>query len=83
MIESGSPSPKYFSFDYGNIHFVAFTFEDLLDLDNNPDFGIQHKWIEQDLQKVNRAATPWVVAYAHRPLYCSDDDSNRCVEEAA
>lgn len=41
MIESGSTTPKYFSYDYGNIHFIAFTFEDFLDLDNNPDFGKQ------------------------------------------
>ena len=39
--ESDSRNPKYFSFDYGNVHFIAFTFEDLLDLDNNPAFGIQ------------------------------------------
>eukprot|EP00012_Vannella_robusta_P003642 CAMPEP_0206183734 /NCGR_PEP_ID=MMETSP0166-20121206/808_1 /ASSEMBLY_ACC=CAM_ASM_000260 /TAXON_ID=95228 /ORGANISM="Vannella robusta, Strain DIVA3 518/3/11/1/6" /LENGTH=240 /DNA_ID=CAMNT_0053598633 /DNA_START=110 /DNA_END=829 /DNA_ORIENTATION=- len=59
--ESGSYTTKYYSFDYGNIHFLGFTFEDFLDLDNNPEFGAQREWIIADLKEANenRHKTPW------------------------
>ena len=31
----------------------------------------QYAWLEQDLQKVNREKTPWVVIGGHRAMYTS------------
>mmetsp|Transcript_253 Transcript_253/g.750 ORF Transcript_253/g.750 Transcript_253/m.750 type:complete len:505 (+) Transcript_253:57-1571(+) len=69
---SGSNSNMYYSFDYGIVHFVAINTETIVDEGNvNPD---QIHWLEEDLLKANqnRDKTPWIVAYFHRPLYCSD-----------
>eukprot|EP00052_Salpingoeca_macrocollata_P034138 m.10592 g.10592 ORF g.10592 m.10592 type:complete len:478 (-) comp5998_c0_seq1:31-1464(-) len=75
---ASSPGPMQYSFDYGNIHFLGFNSEGFLGL--SPAFittdSAVYKWIEQDLSRVNRTRTPWVVAFGHRPLYCveSNDD---------
>ena len=34
----------------------------------------QYAWLERDLAGVDRARTPWVVLYGHRPMYCTNDD---------
>lgn len=31
----------------------------------------QYKWLQQDLAKVDRTKTPWVIAMSHRPMYSS------------
>lgn len=62
-----SGSPYWHSFDYGRVHFVAF------DIDQPWAAGsAQHAWVAADLAAVDRAATPWVVAYQHFPLMCSN-----------
>ena len=33
----------------------------------------QYAWLEADLAAVNRTATPWVIVYGHRSIYCSCD----------
>ncbi|KOO34193.1 ATPap18 pap18 [Chrysochromulina tobinii] len=38
----------------------------------------QLNFISADLAAVNRTRTPWVVAFAHRPVYCSTNDHNDC-----
>ena len=82
--ESGSPSALYHSFDYGHVHWVAYSCEkDLgLALDIKPG-GEQYTWLENDLKKAaaNRANVPWIVLFGHRPLYCSNT-GKRCTEEA-
>eukprot|EP00058_Branchiostoma_floridae_P014364 XP_002599852.1 hypothetical protein BRAFLDRAFT_95542 [Branchiostoma floridae] len=46
----------------------------------------QHRWLEQDLRTAdqNRARTPWILVFGHRPLYCSSAIfwSTRCTTEA-
>jgi len=83
--ESNSDTTKYWSFNYGNVHFLSYSFEVLEGFDNNPHFGAQHAWIEQDLQKANqtRDVQPWIVVFGHRPFYCTYEDPNRCEYEAA
>ncbi len=75
-LHSGMPSntSRFYSVDLGLIHFVA--------LDLNMYNGVdtcgedcrqaQLKWLEQDLAQVDREVTPWIVAMAHFPLYCSN-----------
>jgi len=40
----------------------------------------QFKWLEQDLINANqnRATTPWIITYGHRPMYCSNIDGDDC-----
>ena len=56
----GDNGEKWYSYDYGRVHFVA--------LDTESDYSTQMKWLDKDL-----AATklPWKVIYMHRPPYSS------------
>jgi acid phosphatase type 7 len=67
----------FYSFNVGRAHFIAFT----------PDFyyytqyGVhqirhQFEWLENDLMTAtrpsNRKERPWIIAFGHRPMYCSN-----------
>ena len=79
--ESGGIMNMFYSFNYGNVHFISFDSE--TDYPNAPlatryvlpcgGFGDQLKWLEQDLIKANEnsAERPWVLVAAHRPMYHS------------
>jgi len=64
----------FHSYDFGPAHFVAFSTEH--------DLNVQLDWIRRDLQKAaapaQRKAVPWIVMYAHKPLYCSTSDPYDC-----
>ena len=38
----------------------------------------QYSWLETDLAGVDRSATPWVLVYGHRPMYCTNNDRDDC-----
>ncbi|KAF6143997.1 hypothetical protein GIB67_017605 [Kingdonia uniflora] len=62
--ESGSNSNLYYSFEVPGVH--------VLMLGSYTDFSNgspQYKWLEEDLAKVNRNKTPWVIALVHAPWY--------------
>ncbi|GMH34491.1 hypothetical protein BSKO_02325 [Bryopsis sp. KO-2023] len=68
------PTPEgkhvyWYSFDFGPVHFLVFDTEDAF----SPG-SAQYKFIEQDLGKVDRSKTPWVIAIGHRPVYISSED---------
>jgi len=71
-------------FNYGNIHFIALDTESIYDI--TMFSNEQKEWLEKDLASVDRSATPWIIAYAHRPFYCSGvkecDDNPLVLEEA-
>jgi acid phosphatase type 7 len=58
----GDSGEKWYSFDYGRVHFVA--------LDTESDYQTQIDWLDKDL-----AATtlPWKIVYMHRPPYSSGE----------
>lgn len=62
-----SGTEDYYSYNYGNVHFLAL---DAYGLDNNQRMsdstGPQATWIKQDLL-ANKL--PWVIAYWHHPPY--------------
>ncbi|KAG7547734.1 Purple acid phosphatase-like N-terminal [Arabidopsis suecica] len=64
--ESGSNSNFYYSFDAGGVHFVMLGAY----VDYNHT-GAQYAWLKEDLSKVDRAVTPWLVATMHPPWYNS------------
>ncbi|GAM21950.1 hypothetical protein SAMD00019534_051250, partial [Acytostelium subglobosum LB1] len=67
-VSSGS---TWYSYDFNGIHYVSFSSEDTYS-----SGSAQWNWIESDL-KSYRAYNPtgWIVAWAHRPLYCSSKKS--------
>ena len=58
---------RYYSFDWGNAHFVALDSE-LYHGDDGGSPEEQKAWLERDLAST---AQRWKVAYLHRPLYSS------------
>jgi hypothetical protein len=77
---AGSPATRlYYSFNAGPVHFVAINTESNGDL---PGFfapgTAQYEWIAADLAAVDRAVTPWIVVFGHRPFYCAHKTSSSC-----
>jgi len=64
------------SFDVGGVHFVSFSTEHL----KSPFVDEQLAFLRADLTqaKMRRADVPWIVAYGHKPLYCSTEDYYDC-----
>ena len=76
---AGTPSgtEAYYSFDYGNIHFVCL---DSYDSSRSPS-GDMMTWLENDLMATEQ---PWIVAFWHHPPYTKgshDSDSEDQLEE--
>jgi len=65
-----SGTEAYYSFDYGNIHFVCL---DSHDSDRSPD-GAMLTWLRHDLAATKQ---DWIIAYFHHPPYTKGShDSN-------
>jgi hypothetical protein len=56
----GDNGEKWYSYDWGRIHFVA--------LDTEASYATQAAWLDDDLAAT---ALPWKVIYFHRPPYSS------------
>ncbi|KAK9160168.1 hypothetical protein Syun_006509 [Stephania yunnanensis] len=64
--ESGSQSSFYYSFNAGGIHFIM-----LGAYVNYNTTGAQYAWLREDLRRLDRSVTPWLVAAWHPPWYNS------------
>ena len=73
--EAPSGSSRYFSVDFGLIHFVALDLNLYYGVDpcGDPCKAAQLKWLKDDLAAANRnrAAVPWVIVMSHFPLFCT------------
>eukprot|EP00041_Stephanoeca_diplocostata_P011948 m.198369 g.198369 ORF g.198369 m.198369 type:complete len:437 (+) comp18745_c0_seq1:160-1470(+) len=84
VVGSGPLNRFYYSFNYGPVHFVVYSSEHPFD-----EGSEQWEFIKNDLEAASapaqRARTPWIIMWSHRPLYCSDLGTweERCVHEAA
>jgi len=60
------------------IHFIAYDTE--VFYSRPQDTGRQLQWLTQDLEQANkeRDIRPWIVAFGHRPMYCSNMDDDEC-----
>jgi predicted phosphodiesterase len=58
---------RYYSFDWGNAHFVALSSE-LYHGDGSDSPEEQKAWLERDLRETRQ---PWKIVYFHRPIYSS------------
>ena len=61
---SGSPNNFWYSFDTPLVHWIAFTAETWTM--SAQQLAAQAAWIAADVAKVDRAVTPWVVAFSHK-----------------
>jgi predicted phosphodiesterase len=70
-LQSGSQNELYYSFNYSMIHFIAIC----SDIDYSIG-GEQYNWLQSDLLAANqnREAQPWIVVFAHHPMYSSNDN---------
>ena len=60
---------RYYSFDWGNAHFVALNSE-LYHDDDSGSPKEQKAWLERDLRETRR---PWKIVFFHRPIYSSSN----------
>ena len=58
---------RYYSFDWGNAHFVALNSE-LYHGDHSYRPEEQKTWLDRDLKETRQ---PWKIVYFHRPIYSS------------
>ncbi|KIY91669.1 hypothetical protein MNEG_16295 [Monoraphidium neglectum] len=77
-----NPSPDnnlYYSWDVpGTAHFIALT--SYIPNDTFTVNTAQYKWLEADLKKFDRKATPWLIVYFHAPFVSSYEASFKQVE---
>ncbi|XP_071079882.1 acid phosphatase type 7-like isoform X1 [Haliotis cracherodii] len=75
----------FYSFDIGPAHIISLSTEYYYYLKYG--FGqllMQYEWLDQDLMKANlpenRAERPWIITMGHRPMYCSNNDTDDCTK---
>ncbi|KAK6182161.1 hypothetical protein SNE40_009905 [Patella caerulea] len=73
----------YYSFNVGPVHVISFSTEFYFFL----QYGLvqvprMYNWLENDLKVANlpenRAKQPWIITMGHRPMYCSNNDTDDC-----
>ncbi|KAL3860473.1 hypothetical protein ACJMK2_010596 [Sinanodonta woodiana] len=84
MPQSEWPIPlhqMWYSIDIGNVHFLSYSSETFF-TSNGTYVNSQYEWIKQDLHVANqnRDKCPWVIAFGHRPMYCSNNDGDDCTK---
>ena len=69
---SASNTDLWHSFDYGPLHMVGFSTEHDYSAGSE-----QFQWLAADLGQANanREQVPWLIVYAHKPMYTSHGDS--------
>ena len=68
--------PFYYSWETANVHMIS--------LNSYQDFSSSsdmYKWLEKDLQSVDRSKTPWVFVGTHAPWYNSNKHHQNETEE--
>ena len=71
----------HYSLDIGLVHFISYNTEMLF---SHPEqVPAQLQWLEADLASANvaRSQRPWIVAFGHRPFYCSNNDGDDCTTD--
>ncbi|CAL1541090.1 unnamed protein product [Lymnaea stagnalis] len=70
-----SVDKMWYSVDIGPVHLISYSTEVFYTKDGRYA-SMQHDWLIKDLKlaNLNRKNTPWVVAFGHKPLYCTYED---------
>ena len=61
-----------YSYDFGLVHFIMMSTEHNFEPNSR-----QYKWLENDLKKIDRKKTPWVIFGGHRAMYASQDEHGK------
>lgn len=80
------PIPVFVWWSSENICGVCFSYStEVFFLSDKRYIQSQQDWILADLAAANqnRHHTPWVVAFGHRPMYCSNDDGDDCTKNTS
>ncbi|CAF0904535.1 unnamed protein product [Adineta steineri] len=80
----GDDANFFYSFNVGPAHIIGFSTEFYYYTQYGFDqIANQYEWLEQDLKKANepenRARQPWIITMAHKPMYCSNNDDDECL----
>jgi hypothetical protein len=75
-IMPGNTDGVFFSFDVGYAHVVSISSEPYFW--QTWSLEAQFNWLKDDLKKVDRNKTPFIIVVAHRPMYCSNSGSDDC-----
>ena len=80
MPDFATQKSLFWSLDVGNVHFVAFNSEALFSYKAGEDehYATQYNWLDKDLTDNKNK---WVVAFAHRPMYCGYSGYTDCESE--
>lgn len=79
----GSPDAIMYSFNMGPLHIISISTEVYYFM----NYGLkplvfQYEWLENDLAEANlpenRLKRPWIVVMGHRPMYCSNANTDDC-----
>jgi hypothetical protein len=78
----GTDSPM-FSINVGPMHIISISTELYYFLNYGlKQLVFQYEWLEDDLAKANlpenREKQPWIVVMGHRPMYCSNSNTDDC-----
>ncbi|XP_067932184.1 acid phosphatase type 7-like [Watersipora subatra] len=81
------PIPRnqmWYSFDAGLAHFISYSTE-VYFTDGQVYVARQYEWLQQDLAEANRnrAVRPWIIAFGHRPMYCSNINRDDCTKNVS
>ncbi|MCJ8737060.1 hypothetical protein PDJAM_G00019490 [Pangasius djambal] len=81
----GETESLWYSWNIGSAHIISFSTEVYFYLEYGLDLLFkQYEWLQKDLEEANkpenRAARPWIITMAHRPMYCSNDDQDDCTK---
>lgn len=78
---SQADSGRYYSYDWGNVHFISLDSNDSL-AEAVTGTGKMLEWLEADLQKTDKY---WRIVYIHHPAYSggihSDEEESRMVRK--
>lgn len=69
----------WYSLEIGPVHLISYSSE-VFFLQDKRYIEAQRQWLTADLEAANknRPSTPWIIALGHRPMYCSNNNSDDC-----
>ncbi|XP_018432420.1 PREDICTED: acid phosphatase type 7 [Nanorana parkeri] len=81
----GDTEGLWYSWDLGPAHIISFSTEVYFYLKYGQELvAEQFKWLQRDLQeatsKARRSERPWIITMAHRPMYCTNFNSDDCAK---
>ncbi|XP_075923833.1 acid phosphatase type 7 isoform X3 [Petromyzon marinus] len=79
----GNTEGLWYSWNIGPAHIISISTEVYYYTDYGLDLLLkQYEWLKKDLEEAslpeNKKQTPWIITIGHRPMYCSNNDTDDC-----